>query len=297
MQYCGEIGEKALILTAILQSRGACIPFLMDINMRKQIFLLVQCVIALLIMNSCNKTKTVAADTVADAPVEVIDSVNDGTFVKVDTIEVDSTISLVAYYPQFSRIDLAVGEMPAKEDSAVVFCAAAAFTGTYLDEFKHTNIAGDHVSVGVRHEGYKCEVNTGTFAYYGGREWEFAYADHDRLLNKAAEKGGMAYSQAMMICNGEVKQKYRVNPKNTRDVNEFRTLCELNGQLCVIDSKGFVNFINFVEALNKIGVSHAIYMDMGEGWNYSWWRHSCGKAVEIHRVESGYTTNWITFYK
>ena len=65
----------------------------------------------------------------------------------------------------------------------------------------------------------------------------------------------------------------------------------------MIDSDGFVNFTDFINNLVQAGVSNAIYMDMGEGWNYSWWRHSNGEAVEIHETPSSYTTNWVTFYK
>ena len=262
--------------------------------MKKQILLLMQCVVAMMIFNSCGNGKAAAE---VDAEVQAEDTVvitgeNDGRYVKVDTIG-----NLVVYYPQFSKIDLACGKMPEKSDTNVVLCAAAAFTGTFLDEFKHSNVASDHVSGGVRYDGYECKVNTGGFAYYGGNEWEFVYGDYSPAFDKAAEQGGMAYAQVMMINNGEVKQTYRVNPKNTRDVNEFRALCELNGKLCMVDSKGFVNFVDFVNELSAADVTHAIYMDMGEGWNYSWWRHSCGAAVEIHTKESGYTTNWITFYK
>lgn len=260
--------------------------------MKKQILILAQCVIALLIMNSCSKVKATSEAEVKAKTEEIVTGENDGRYVKIDTIG-----NLVVYYPQFSKIDLACGTMPEKTDTNVVFCAAAAFTGTFLDEFKHSNVASDHVSGGIRYEGYECNVNTGGFAYYGEKTWEFVYGDYSVAFDKAVECGGMAYAQVMMINEGEVKQTYRVNPKNTKDVNEFRALCELDGKLCVIDSKGFVNFVDFVNELSKAGVRHAIYMDMGEGWNYSWWRHSCGKAVEIHTTESGYTTNWITFYK
>ena len=65
------------------------------------------------------------------------------------------TDSLSVYYPNFSRVDLVTGVMPDRmDDSAVVFCCEAAFTGECLKEFKHTNIAGDHVSSGVRYRGY-----------------------------------------------------------------------------------------------------------------------------------------------
>lgn len=238
------------------------------------------------------KEKQVDVESVQEVKRDTFLGVNDGRYVKVDTID-----SLIVYYPRFSKIDLICGEMPAKEDTSIVFCAAAAFTGTYLDEFKHSNVASDHVSGGVRYAGYECRVNTGCFVYYGDNKWDFVYGDYSEYLDKAASAGGMGYAQVMMINNGEVKQNYRVNPKNSRDINEFRALCEFDGKLCVIDSYGFVNFRKFVADLAKIGVTNAIYMDMGEGWNYSWWRHSSGMAVEIHEIESGYTTNWITFYK
>lgn len=262
--------------------------------MKRVLKTLVVCALGAMFAGSCSnntkETKTENSEYQDTVRADIAN--NDGRYVKIDTLK-----GLIVYYPQFSKVELALGTMPKKEDEQVVFCAAGAFTGTFLKEFKHNNVAGDHVSAGVRYEGYVCQVNTGCFAYYGGSEWEFAYDEYDHLLDKATEKGGMAYAQVMMICDSEVKQTYRVNPKNTKDVNEFRALCELDGNLCVIDSDGFVNFTDFVNNLVQAGVTNAIYMDMGEGWNYSWWRHSNGKAVEIHETPSSYTTNWVTFYK
>ena len=60
-----------------------------------------------------------------------------------------------------------------------------------------------------------------------------------------------------------------------------------------------MHFNEFMEELDRLGVTNAIYMDMGAGWNHSWWRDGKGKAHEIHPVadKSRYCTNWITFYK
>ena len=263
-------------------------------RMKKKIFEVLVCLVFAVAAVGCgarNSQEQKGVETEADS-VNVALGKNDGRFVKVDTLE-----NLVVYTPVFSSIDLACGEMPSKEYSSVIFCAAAAFTGSFLSEFKHSNIAGDHVSGGKRFEGFDCRVNTGCFVYYGNKEWDFVYEDYSHALDSAASTGGMGFAQIMMINDGKVKQTYRTNPKNTRDVNEFRALCELNGNLCVIDSRGFVNFIDFVNDLAAAGVSDAKYMDMGEGWNYSWWRHSDGTAVEIHETPCAYTTNWIAFYK
>ena len=74
------------------------------------------------------------------------------------------TDSLNVYYPNFSRVDFVTGVMPDKlADTSVVLCCEAAFTGECLTEFKHTNIAGDHVSSGERFRGYQCKKNTGAF--------------------------------------------------------------------------------------------------------------------------------------
>lgn len=68
-------------------------------------------------------------------------------------------------------------------------------------------------------------------------------------------------------------------------------------KLCVIDSKGVSSFGDFIQALLDEGVAEAIYLDMGPGWNYSWYLDYDGVTHEIHKHRIIYTTNWITFYK
>ena len=77
----------------------------------------------------------------------------------------EDSLGLNIYYPDFDRIDLVCGRMPYSEDSAVIFCCEAAFTGQLLKDFKHGNIAGDHVCGGEYFKGYTCRVNTGCFTF------------------------------------------------------------------------------------------------------------------------------------
>ena len=65
------------------------------------------------------------------------------------TVLIESTSELIIYYPQYSDIDLACGKMPGKNNESILFCCGASFTGELLKEFKHSNIAGNHVSGGV----------------------------------------------------------------------------------------------------------------------------------------------------
>ena len=83
-----------------------------------------------------------------------------------DVMRIETTNDLTIYYPQYSDIDLACGKMPEKTETNVLFCCEAAFTGELLKEFKHSNIAGHHVSGGKFYRGYKCKPNTGCFVFY-----------------------------------------------------------------------------------------------------------------------------------
>ena len=240
-------------------------------------------VLAVLFMCCCSKPETT----------EKMDNDNavQDSWVMVD----DSTVNgLIVYYPQFSRIDLVCEKMPSQQDDSIIFCAEAAFTHELLDEFAHSNIDGDHVSGGKRYKGAKCKDNSGAFAWFGDTTWEFVNGEYGELLDSVAAAGGMGFGQAIIIHEGE-----SIRPLWRDGVNQYRALCEKDGRLCIVDSRDEVSYEKFVAMLEDFGPQHALYMDMGAGWNHSWWRDSDGKVHEIHPVaeKSRYCTNWITFYK
>ncbi len=207
----------------------------------------------------------------------------------------NDTLGLNIYYPDFERVDLVCGKMPSSEDPTVIFCCEAAFTGQLLEEFKHGNIAGDHVSGGEYFKGYKCKPNTGIFISTA-QEWGFFLNDHKAELKRAAESGGMGFEQNMVIFNGIVQPFFRKAGSSF----EYRTLCELDGRLCIIDSKKVVRYDEYVRALSKLGVKYALYLDMGAGWNYSYYRTNDGSLHTLHLPPAqshDYRTNWLTFYK
>jgi hypothetical protein len=210
-------------------------------------------------------------------------------------VAVDSTFDgLIAYFPQYSRIDLVCGQMPSQQDDSIVFCAEAAFTHELLDEFAHSNIDGDHVSGGKRYKGAKCQDNSGAFAWFGDTTWEFVHGDYNELLDSVAQAGGMGFGQAIIIYGGQ-----SIRPLWREGVNHYRALCEKDGRLCIVDSRDKVEYERFVDLLDQFAPTHALYLDMGAGWNHSWWRDGSGQVHEIHPVadKSRYCTNWITFYK
>ncbi len=209
-------------------------------------------------------------------------------------VRVERTGEVTAYYPEFSRVDLVCGTMPSKADGEVVFCAEAAFTHELLTEFAHSNIDGDHVAGGRRYGGAMCKDNSGAFTYHGGR-WHFVRGDYSAALDAAAAGGGMGFGQAVIIVNGRV-----VEPLWRDGAHEYRALCEKDGRLCIVDGVGVTSYAEFVARLSRYGVTHALYLDMGSGWNHSWYRPAAGaEAVDIHPriAKSDYCTNWITFYR
>lgn len=207
-------------------------------------------------------------------------------------VEMTDTCGLRIYFPHYSKIDLVCGNMPSKTDTSVIMIAEAAFTGELLKEFKHINIAGYHVSGGKLEKGYKCKRNTGAFVYYDGTP-QFLYQDWKAAYDRAAKHGGCGFAQEMMIHQGKIVPCTRRKDNQ----NEFRALCLMNGKVTVADSKGRVSFGDFIQRLLEAGATEALYLDMGPGWNYSWYRNERSEAIEIHSTPTQYATNWITFYQ
>ena len=221
---------------------------------------------------------------------------NDTSSLQGPTVTIDNTSvkGLIVYYPKFSRIDLVCGKMPSQQDKNVIFCAEAAFTHELLDEFAHTNIDGDHVSGGKRYTGAQCKDNSGAFAWFSDSSWVFVNGEYNSLLDSVAAAGGMGFGQAIIIHDGE-----SIRPLWRDGVNQYRALCEKDGRLCIVDSRKKVEYEQFVAMLEEFAPRHALYMDMGAGWNHSWWRDGRNKVHEIHPTADKfrYCTNWITFYR
>ena len=207
-------------------------------------------------------------------------------------VERVDTMGLVVLYPDYSTIDFVCGTMPAKKDSSVILFAEAAYTGECLQECRHSNIAGDHVSAGVRYKGYRCKRNTGAFVYYNGK-WKFCTEPYSSELDAAAKNGGAGFAQELILLNGSAM----VTRRKDSNKNQFRALCCRDGRLCIIESGKVVSFGDFRKKLMDYGVSDAIYLDMGGGWNHAWYRSDDETIVELHPKTHNYCTNWITFYK
>ncbi len=213
-----------------------------------------------------------------------------------ELVNIRESNGLIIYTPNFSHIDLVCDTMPSADNPSVILCCEAAFTGELLVEFKHINIAGNHTSSGIFHKGYKCEANSGAFAYFADTNtWTFDNNSESKLPQEAEVRGGMSFGQSMIIFNG--KDVHNGKPQKDSTKHKYRALCELEGKLCIIDGAESMPYGDFIKLLMGLEVTHALYLDMGRGWNYSFYRDKQGEAQFIHHVKIPYTTNWITFYK
>ena len=183
--------------------------------------------------------------------------------------------------------------MPSVDDSSVIYCAEAAFTGKLLTEFDHSNIMGPHISGGVLYEGYPYDINYGLFAATDSM-WQFSALPNDSLLQSVAQQSGMAFVQYWVVRNGSVYQPMLQKPDKK---HIYRVIADKGGELVLIESKDSVAYSEFLTCLDSLHLQNALYMDMGPGWNYSFCRDANDSLIILHPHTHNYTTNWITFYK
>lgn len=196
-------------------------------------------------------------------------------------------------------VTMADSVIPNREDPSIFLCVEAAFTGELLKQFKSTNVVGNYVIDGNKKHGYNCRANTGNL-----------FADHDGCvvissnrycsdqIKVAQSRGGSLFQQMMLIYAG--KKVYKDTPVKLSSKNIFRAAC------CYPDNEGFaivqsekpLALADFIAALQKLGFADALYLDMGRGWNYGWYRQTSDcPATNFFNYKSPYQTNWLVIKK
>ena len=200
---------------------------------------------------------------------------------------------LICLKPDMSvlSMDMLCGEIPSADNDSIILAFAGAFTGTDFDK-GHANIAGDHVAGGRRFKGYSCKRNTGAFTWSPVSGPKFLYKDYSSALDKASKEGGMGFAQEMMIHNGKAVKTTRLLGNR----NVFRALSlDSDNSLALYESQGIVTFGNFIDALLSQGVKEALYTDMGQGWNYCFYRltQSDKSPKYLHSTSLPYASNFV----
>lgn len=247
-------------------------------------------ILALTILASCQTSSTQAANEQKEiTEVLVPDTLLTVTHVDKD----DMPFIVLKMNNEAAYISMADSVMPSETDSTIGLCVEAAFTGELLKEFKTTNIGGDYVIDGVFHKGYKCRANTG-FLYADKKIYTISSSEHcDEWIAKAKENGGTFFQQILIVQNG--KNVYKGTPIKPLTSNIYRSACILNdGNFAVIQSAKALPLNVFINSLIEMGVSDALYLDMGRGWNYGWYRETGDSpAIKLFDYKSPYQTNWL----
>ena len=97
-----------------------------------------------------------------------------------------------------------------------------------------------------------------------------------------------------------INQIYAENEQGPEQTHKKFLLVRQEGNRSVRRNMSHYN-LDMIIAV-PIKVTHALYLDMGRGWNYAWYREKGGKVKEIFPESKlapsyKYRTNWITFYK
>lgn len=212
-------------------------------------------------------------------------------------IHIDSTENLYLFSPKYREIDLVCGTRPDTLDTNIVLCVPAAFTGKILDTFYHENIAGNHVSKGKFYNGYLCDKNFVGFVYHRDGRKQILPSQQYNALIMSDSNIVAAYEQAALIVADTIFQPTLYQKLEKREV--YRALCEMqSGDFCVVMSKMKQTFGDFLKSLKEeIHAKNAIYMDMGPGWNHSWYLGDDKKHHIIFPYSkfSQYQTNWLIF--
>lgn len=194
-------------------------------------------------------------------------------------------------FPEYSEIELVCEDRPSKSDKTITWCSGAAFQHTVSIDFTQENVEGDHAVKGTLYESPYNKDAFAAFTYADGC-FAFDFDDSTEAIRQAADKGGSGFMQFGLIKDGEVVMNFD-RPR----ARCYRTLAEINGNVCIIDSVNMIHFDDFMEELERLGVTNAVYMDMGAGWNYSWYRNAADKVVTLFGLPVPWSHNWIVFRK
>lgn len=203
------------------------------------------------------------------------------------------TKDLYIFFPEYRTVNFNTKNLPKKSDRSVTWCGGAAYQHEFQLRFSPGNIEGSYASLGQYHEGAPMPpYKKGAFVFYDGH-FVFDFDDPEKAVKTAAEHGGDGFMQGAMIVDGQpVPLKILVCRKKC-----FRVLAELNGSLCIINAKKRTSLIDYSAMLTELGVSSALYLDMGGGFNYSWYRRENGRVRMLFKLRFPWAKNWLTFRK
>lgn len=248
-----------------------------------------------LLLFSCGsatkESATTSVSTLNDSEIAGTDSLLFLSHYEVDSVEY---LKLVMN-PEKAYLSFVDSVLPSISDSTIALCVEAAFTGELLEHFSSTNIAGDYIIDGVLHKGYECnDINGFVCVDSAGIPFISDNGSLHKYLKECEGVSGTTLFQQMLIIQDGLNV-YRGFPIKPATQHIYRAACIMNnGSFAIIQSLAELPFERFISALLEMEVKDALYLDMGTGWNYGWYRLTqSSPAVEFFQERTPFQTNWL----
>ena len=193
-------------------------------------------------------------------------------------------------FPEYQSVEFITKDRPKKSDGSITFCGAAAFSLDYSLAYDEQKVCGDYAHNGKLTNSYHIQ-NLGAFTFYEGKGHLITEGNPDEAIKEAALKGGDGFEQLVAMHNGKGTEL------QIGETRCLRVLTEIQGRLCLIDSIGMVSYEDFIQDLEKAGIENALYLEMGAGWNYCWYRLENNHTKNVFGLPFPFSHNWIIFKK
>lgn len=182
---------------------------------------------------------------------------------------------LLMIFPEYSKICFWDDKDKIRETDNITASMTTAFYSVDRSRHKKT-IIGSYISNGqyVKKDNFIGKLKLSFFIWSKNGYKFVPHEDAEAELEKAAAtEGSSAFAQIMLIHNG-VPREF-TNNYSCRQC--FRVLAEYNGRLCIVEGYKPETFSQFISRLDQLGLTNALYLDMGSLINVSWIRRRNGK--------------------
>ena len=229
-------------------------------NYKKWIAIAITCLIIALIIflvfihstKQNNEDYTSSSEPQPTPPIESVDTIplfnikenNSNSYIeRKDTCIND--VELRLFIPHNAEMQLHIGRIE-KGDSSIIFVAQAADlradNGEIVGAFVYK---GKPISWGKSKKGYCASINGSVYV---------GVAESTPLFEMATENEGYFFRQYALVDNGKLVEN---NPKGK---TIRRAICQLQGNVFMVESLTRESFHDFAQSLVDIGVNNAIYL-------------------------------------
>jgi len=241
-------------------------------------------IIAVLISASCNKRKALINEAIVDNKSNSSLIYSDSCYVDVQNFK-NNNYSLTIFKPNGLNIRLASKRPSVCEHN--YFCVAAAFTS------KTTTIDGLFIERGKKVATSKLDILNGTCVLKNDRLKILKSSSLTESLISEIENGKFSlFQQVLLVYDSKIVDcELFGSSKFMR-----RALIQFNNSFSVCQSNEALTIKDFQTALVQLGVTNAMYLDMG-GWSEGWYKNAKGQQVIIGEGmnSTAKQTNWLVY--